>query len=79
MCNRFGRCHKYVERTSYYLIAAIVLLVAALGSFINIGIVLFASLAQQRPMDLPWDVLAFAAIASIVGVILVIVAARRLR
>lgn len=79
MCNRFGRCHKYVERTSYYLIAAIVLLVAALGSFIHIGMMLFAGLAQQRPMDLPWDVLAFAAITSIVGVILVFVTVHRLR
>ena len=79
MCNRFGRCHKYVERTSYFMIAAIVLLVAALGAFIHIGLTLFEGVATQRPMELPWDVLAFAGITSVVGVTLVFVTVHRLR
>lgn len=79
MCNRFGKCHKYVARTSYFMIAAIVFLVAALGGFIRIGLFRLEEILTQRPADLPWDVLVFSGICALLGVILFFITAHRLR
>ena len=78
MCNRFGKCHKHVERTSYYMITCLVLLVASLGFFLRIGAVLFNGGLTQGSLAGLWGLFAGAAITGLLGVLFAFATVKRL-
>lgn len=78
MSNRFGKGNKYIAHTSYFMVAAFILLIAALGGFIHIGLRAMEIVVTTHPNELPWDVLAFSAISGLIGTTLAIIAMRRL-
>lgn len=79
MCNRFGKCAKHVERTSYCMIASVVLLIASLGTFIRIYLRIFEGAWSQGHIPELWGLLVVAAITGALGVLLAFVTVHRLR
>lgn len=79
MCNRFGKCHKHVERTSYVMVASVILLISALGTFLRIFSRLFEGALTQGGFAELWGLLAVAVISGGLGVVLAFVTVNRLR
>ncbi len=79
MCDRFGKCSKYVEHTSYFMIVSVVLLVASLGTFVRLFMRFFEGALTQGHFPEMWGLFVVAAITGGLGVLFAFVTVHRLR
>ena len=78
MCSRYGKCSKYVEHTSYYMITCMVLLASSLGFLLRMGMVLFDIGLAAEAMPQLWRLLAGAGITGFFGVLFAFATVKRL-